>query len=430
MNDPISAVAAEAAGVQDHASRRFLAGVVALAFVMNTVGRGVTETFAVFLLPVQNGLVATRSEITATYAIFAMCYAAAAPFAGQLIDRLGARVTYGLGLLILGIGYFAAGAATTPWHYYLAAGLGGGLGSCMLGMIVASSLLSRWFTRRIGSIVSLPYAAIGAGMLIVPPLTQILLDAYGWRTAHRIIGSATLALLPILFLLPLRRISSGSEEWQQARHAAKSSPTGGWNVRAALKTRAFWGLFSAYFWTSVAAYAVLPQSVAYLVEQGFNPLLAASAFGMTGMLSAIGIIAIGWLSDRVGRLPAVTLSYIITICGIACLLAISVHPSILLLYGFVLLFGLMQGARGPIIVATISTLFRGGAIGGIFGTLSIGMGLGQAFGSFVSALLQQWTGSYRSSFIMAMSGSALGLTMFWTVRALRRQEAPQLPARA
>jgi hypothetical protein len=42
-------------------------------------------------------------------------------------------------------------------------------------MIVASSILARWFTRRMGSIVSLPYAAIGAGMLIVPTLLK-------WRT--------------------------------------------------------------------------------------------------------------------------------------------------------------------------------------------------------------------------------------------------------
>ena len=68
-----------------------------------------------------------------------------------------------------------------------------------------------------------------------------------------------------------------------------------------MRTSAFWGLFAAYLFTSVAAYSVLPHSVAYLVEQGFNPLIAASAFGMTGMLSAVGILAVGWLSDRFGR---------------------------------------------------------------------------------------------------------------------------------
>jgi Resolvase, N terminal domain len=49
----------------------------------------------------------------------------------------------------------------------------------------SSALLSRWFTSRIGSIMSLPYAAIGVGMLTVPPLTQLLLHAYDWRITHK-----------------------------------------------------------------------------------------------------------------------------------------------------------------------------------------------------------------------------------------------------
>ncbi len=97
----------------------FLAMIVGLTFAMNMVGRGVTESFAVFLLPVQNGLAATRAELTATYAIFAVAYAISAPFVGQLIDRLGVRVTYVLGLTALGVGYWSAGSATAPWHYYL-----------------------------------------------------------------------------------------------------------------------------------------------------------------------------------------------------------------------------------------------------------------------------------------------------------------------
>lgn len=404
---------------------------VALAFLMNTVGRGVTETFAVFLLPVQNGLGATRPEMTATYAIYALSYAASAPFVGQLVDRLGLRITYGSGLLILGAGYFLAGYVTTPWQYYLTAGLCGGIGAAALGMIVASAILSRWFTRRMGSIVSLPYAAIGAGMLIVPPVTQMLLDSHGWRNAHHVLGLATLALLPIVLLMPLSRISLGSAEWRAARQAAIASPSGGWTVLSAMKTGAFWGLFSAYFWTSVAAYSVLPQSVAYLVERGFDPLVAASAFGMTGMLSAFGIIVVGALSDRIGRLPTVTLTYLLSIAGTTSLIMVALWPSLLLVYGFVLCFGSMQGARGPIIVALISKLYRGGAVGSIFGMLSIAMGVGQAFGSFFSGVLQHWTGSYYASFGLGVLGSAMGLAMFWLVPSVRREElASGTPATA
>lgn len=407
--------------VASEASRVFLVSLLVLTFLMNTVGRGITETFAVFLLPVERGLGATRAEMAAAYSIFAMAYGFSAPFTGQLIDRLGARVTYGFGLTVLGLGYVLAGFATAVWHYYLCVGLLGGLGAAALGMVIASSLLSRWFTARIGSIMSLPYAAVGAGMLLLPPLTQLLLDRYGWRSTHRVLGAGVLLCIPLVMALPLGRITQGSSEWRVKRREAALLPQGVWRVSTAVRTPAFWGLASAYFWTSVAAYSVLPHSVAYLVEQGFDPLVAASAFGLTGALSVVGIITIGWLSDRIGRKQAVSLSYVLSMLGTSSLILVAAFPSLLLVYGFVLFFGLMQGARGPIILAFITVLFPGGGVGAIFGTMSLAMGIGAGIGSFVSGWLHEATGAYYTSFLIGMMGSLLGLVSFWVVPSLRHE---------
>ena len=399
--------------------RGFLALILVVTFVMNTVGRGVTETFAVFLLPVEKGLDVSRSEITLTYSIYMLVHGLAAPFAGQLIDRLGARATYATGLALLGSGYLLAGSADALWHYYLSVGALAGLGAACLGMVVASSLLSRWFSKRLGSIMSLPYAAVGAGMLVIPPVTQLMLERMSWQDAHRTLGLAILALLPLTLLLPLGRITEGSTAWRAARQASRDSGTGLWTLRAAIRTRAFWGMAGAYFGTAVAAYSVLPQSVAYLVEQGFDPIVAATAFGMTGMLSAAGIVAMGWLSDRIGRLPAVTLSYFSSMLGTLSLLAVAWHPSMALVWGFVVLFGIMQGVRGPIIVALVATLYRGGSVGSIFGAMSLALGTGAALGSWASGLLHDLTRGYTASFGLALMGSLMGLAMFWGVRSLR-----------
>lgn len=406
----------------EDASRTFLAMILVLTFALNTVGRGVTETFAVFLLSVQDGLGVTRSEITATYSIYMLANGFSAPFAGQLIDRLGARVTYGVGLVALGTGYLGAAYATDILHYYVCVGLLGGIGAASLGMATASSLLSRWFVNRIGSVMSLPYAAVGAGMLVLPPFTQLLIQWYGWRESHRLIGIGVLCLLPFVMLLPLGRITRGSQTWRDMRaRQSGDANRNPWPLKNAVRTSAFWGLFGAYCATSVSAYAVLPQSVAFLVESGFSPLLAASAFGMMGILSTLGIVAIGWMSDRFGRLGTVTLSYIVTILGVLCLISIAHWPLLILMYGFVLLFGLMQGARGPILVALVSVLYPGGAVGSIFGAISMGLGVGAGIGSFASGLLHEWTGGYTASFGLAVVGSSVGMLIFWAVPSLRHE---------
>ena len=150
----------------------------------------------------------------------------------------------------------------------------------------------------------------------------------------------------------------------------------------------------------MAAYSVLPHSVAYLIERGFDPLVAASAFGLAGMLSAIGILAVGWLSDRFGRLHD----------GHA-LLPLDHHrhrradarfgwPSLALVYAFVLFFGLMQGARGPIIVALVARLFPGRRRRHLRHAV-VAHGLGAGLGSWGSGLLYELTGSYIASFVLA-----------------------------
>lgn len=411
----------------EEAGRAFLITLVTLTFTMNLIARGVPETFAVFLLPVQKGLDVSRSNITLTYSVYMLAYGLSGPLAGQLIDRAGARVTYGLGLACLGLGYVLAGFSTELWHYMVTVGLLGGLGAAALGMIAASALISRWFTRRIGSIMSLPYAAIGAGMLVLPPLTQVLLTAYDWRVTHMVLGIGVLAALPLVMLLPLGRISAGSQEWRVLRAATAAVKAQPWTIAGALRTSGFWGLFLAYLSTAVAAYSVVPHSVAYLIEQGFDPLLAANAFGLTGMLSAIGIIAVGWLSDRFGRRQTATLTYVSTITGIVALALVSVWPSLLLVYTFVLFFGLVQGARGPIIVALVARMFPGG-VGVVYGTLSVAQGVGSAFGSWVSGWLYELTGSYTASFMVAICGALIGLASFWLVPALRAERVATPPS--
>ena len=360
--------------------RGFLAALLALTFLMNTAGRGVTETFAVFLLPVEAALAVSRAEISSTYSIYMLAHGLAAPFTGQLIDRLGAA---------------------------------------SLGMVAASSLLSRWFTARIGMIMALPYAAVGIGMLVLPPLTQLLLASMDWRAAHRVLGYGVIALLPLAMLFPLGRMTTGSPSWQARRQVDVRGGGARWPLSTAMRTGAFWGLFAAYFFTSVAAYSVMPHSVAYLVERGFDKLAAASVFGFTGLLSAIGIVVMGGLSDRIGRRATATLSYLSTMVGITALVLVSVWPVFAFVYAFVLFFGLMQGARGPIIVALVAELFAGGSVGAIFGTLSLALGLGAGLGSWGSGLLYQWTGSYVAPFSVGIAAAFCGMATFWVVPSLR-----------
>ena len=88
----------------------------------------------------------------------------------------------------------------------------------------------------------------------------------------------------------------------------------------------------------------------------------------------------------------------------------------------------MQGARGPIIIATVARLFPGGGVGAIYGTLSLAMGSGAGLGSWASAVLYEMTGSYLASFALAAAAACTGLITFWGVPSLREVNANPEPA--
>lgn len=413
---------------QDLPTPQFLGAILLLLFAMNMIGRGVTETFAVFLLPVESTFNASRSQMLLTYSIFHLVYGVSALFAGQLVDRVGPRTAYGLGLAALGCGYMLAGSATSLPLYYLAVGVLGGLGSACLGMVVASSILSRWFERRLGTITSLPYAAFGAGLLIIPPVTQLLLERFSWQTAYQILGAGILAILPVLLYLPMKRIGRGSASWRASRLIDRADGTADWTLQNAIRAPAFWGLAGAYFATSVASFSVSPQMVAYLVELGYDRLLAAGAFGVTGACSAVGIVTMGTISDMIGRRRAALFSYVLSIAGVLALMLVAVVHAFWPVWLYVLLFGLMQGVRGPIILVLVTTIFRGQSVGSIFGALTLAAGVGAAWGSWASGYLHDVTGGYTASFLLGAAGSCVGMALFWLLPSLAESHVTERPS--
>ena len=136
------------------------------------------------------------------------------------------------------------------------------------------------------------------------------------------------------------------------------------------------------------------------------------------MLSLIGNASIAPLVERFGQRKMITLSYLGTIIGILCLAAVPSHPSMLLVYAWAILFGINQGTRGPIISTLAATLFAGGGVGRIYGTIALGMGFGAALGSWISGVLHDITSGYVTSFVVAAGCAAMGMATFWTVPLL------------
>jgi MFS family permease len=392
--------------------------VLGLCFLLMALARGMTETFTVFLLPISTAFGWDRAQTVSVYSIGALCVGLAGPFVGRLFDHSGPRAVYAIGLLLLGAGFSVAAFAQQLWQLQICIGLAAGLGSACLGQVTGSLLVSRWFGPRLPTALAVVSSAAGAGVLLLVPLAQILIDQAGWRGAYHILGGVTLAGAVPLLLLPWRRITAGAGHIARVAQSRATDDT--WTLGGALRHHAFWALFSIFFFTSLGMFSISVQVVTYLVEVGFPPLQAATAWGFSGVLLLIGMLTVSWLDGLLGRRRAILLAYGLTIIGILMLWSLSRHPNIWLLAGFLLCFGSTMGSRGPLVAASAMSIFRGKRVGTIMGTISIGQGIGSALGSWAGGLLHDWAQSYELVFAFALVSVVLGMTPFLVTPALRQ----------
>jgi len=393
-------------------------GVLALCFALSVLGRGLGESFTVFLLPISESFGWDRAQVVSVYSLTALAGGLASPFIGRLFDYSGPRSVYSLGLLLLGGAFLYAANATHLLQLQFSLGLAVGFGIALIGNVPNSILLGRWFGPRLPTAMAVVYSATGAGVLMLLPASQVLVDHFGWRGAYQMFGSAALVLLAPLLILPWRLFSTGSPHI--VRDASADVADQRWTLLGAVRHHAFWALFATFFFTAIGMYAITPQIVAYLIDAGFPPLQAATAWGFSGVVLLFGMLGVSWLDGIIGRRPSVLFSYALSILGIFLLWPLQWYPNIWILSGFVVCFGSMIGSRGPLLTATAMKIFRGKRVGTIYGTISIGSGLGSAVGSWSGGLIHDLTHNYNSLIAFALFSVILGMIPFLVVPALRR----------
>ena len=401
-----------------HGLRETATLVVILAFVMNLLSRGIGETFAVFLLPIESEMGWSRTTLAGIYAIYMGAHGLAAVVIGWFVDRVGPRVVYTIGLLAYGLAFLLAQFGTEPWHFYLTTGVMAGIAMTAIGMTTATVLITRWYhgprARQLSPAIGIAYSGMGAGVILWIPITNQLIEMLGWRETYRTLGIILCVLAVIVYVLPWSKLQLTPLPMSRFGSVLGGSKDG--HLRAALKTKMFWLLFVIMFITAVAMYLVGPQMVAYLVSVGFDSTVASLAFSINGFLTVFGIAGTGWLARYFGMKRVATISYAMSITAVILLACLTVLPVMALLALAILPLGLSQGARGPIVSVQVSQAFSGQGLGAIYGAITMGVGLGGMSGAWLSGVFYDVTGGYILSYSVSVVCALAGVGLFWSMR--------------
>jgi MFS family permease len=393
---------------------------VALCFVVGVASRSISDAFAVFVPSLEQAFGASRSSVTLIYSFALLVGGTGAPLSGWIVDRFGLRVLTVIGMSAAALATASASQATEIWHLYLGLGIVMGLANASLGGVLSSQVIGRWFpARRLGVAMAVAWSSTGMGAIVMFPLAEQLIMTHGWRQTYIVFACISAVFVPLLLVLPWRRIERGASGLVPARASERPGPT----VGEAIREWPFWALTFSFALTSIGIFSLVPQAMVYLLERGLEGPYAARALAVAGFLAPLGLVGFSWLADRGGRKYAAILAYVCSILGVGALAMVRGPGDDFWLWTFVLLFGGSQGSRGPMI-STLATLrYRGVHFGRIYGMISIGMGLGCFFGAWLGGLLHDWTGGYGAIFVLSIAALALAAASLGSEASARERLA-------
>jgi MFS family permease len=265
-------------------------------------GPGQSHTFSVFVEPISQDLELSSASIASAYGLATLIAAFLLPYMGKIIDKYGARVSLIIISIILGISCIFFGAASN--FLMLTVGFGFlrffGQGSLMLG---CANLVSQWFDSKRGFAMSLMALGFGMSMAIHPPVSQFLIDQYGWKYAWIILGISTwIIMVPALFILAWNNPENiGLKPDGVKKSNFKNDEVEaieGLNLTEALKENSFYILAAMWFGMAMLVTTLHFYQVTILTNQGITTEFAASLFTVSAFAMVVFMPLVGKFFDN------------------------------------------------------------------------------------------------------------------------------------
>jgi predicted MFS family arabinose efflux permease len=378
-----------------------------LAFATMLFVSGIGNTFPVFFPPLLQEFGGSRAATALTVSLMWTGGAVLGPVAGYLVDRGSPRALVALGLGATATGLAVAALAPTLAVFALAVGLGAGVGIGFTGMVPQAAIIAADYRRRRGVATGIAFAGSMAGYVMATP-AQWVITTLGWRAAVGAYAGAVLLLIPCIWRVYPRRLST-------AVTTVAARPVGAEAVGALARKPAFWAL--AVFFTLAPHVGLLAtlQHAVYFQTLGYPAWEASLMLLIGGVLSTSGRALAGLVADRIGAPATGFLSFGLTLAGTLCLLGLEFWPVRALAYGYVAFLFLPIGTRAIIVSMLVPRIAPPGKFGTVFGWLSVGNSLGAATGPLLSGALYDLTASYLVVYVTAttmVTIAILALTIF------------------
>jgi predicted MFS family arabinose efflux permease len=339
-----------------------------------------------------------------TIALQNLVWGLSQPFVGALSDRYGSRPVligtasiYAAGLLLMVF------AKAVPGGLEIA-GFLAGIGTAGTGFGVLIGTVARATPPEKRSQTVGIVAAVGSlGTMVIAPIGQGLIDAFGWKVA--LVAFAAIAASMALLSLPIR-------EQPPAKDASPAVDQNlGGAVREAMAHRGYVCMTLAFFACGFQLVFLTTHLPAYLALCGVAPGVSASALALIGLFNSIGTYLFGWLGARYSQKHLLALIYLARTVFIAVFLLVPVSVASTLVFAAAM--GLLWLGVVPLVTGIVGRVFGLAHFNTLYGIVFLSHQVGSFFGAWMGGVVFDRMGNYNFAWVALIVVGIAAFLLQW-----------------
>ena len=361
---------------------------------------GLRTSFGLFLKPMSSELGWGREIFALAMAIQNLLWGAFQPFSGAVVDRWGAGRVVATGGIVYAVGLYIMSVTTTPLGLFLGAGLFIALGLSSAGLGIVLGAVGRAVSPdRRSWALGIVTAAGSMGQLLVVPMGQAFLTAFGWSRTFQILGLCTLVMLPLASALRGKNDSPDDTHEQNLGNALGKACT----------HKGFWFLTAGFFVCGFHVTFIAVHLPAYLTDRGLTPEQGALSLSLIGLFNIFGSISSGILGGMLSKKYLLSSLYLLRA---AVFFGFIMAPlSIWSALAFSASIGFLWLGTVPLTSGLVAQIFGPRYMTMLFGIVFFSHQIGAFIGVWLGGYLFDTTGSYIMVWWLSVALGILAATL-------------------
>jgi len=342
------------------------------------------------------------------------------PIFGAIADRFGTWRVLAAGGVIYAVGLYLMAIADSPAMLHLGGGVLVGLGVAAGSFSIVLAAFARHTPPEKRSIVfGIGTAAGSAGMFLFAPISQGLIDAYGWSDSLMIM--AVMMLFVPLLAVPLRGSSYNA---QAALRAAELSI--GQALREAAAHRSYMLLVSGFFVCGFQVAFITAHFPAYIGDLGIDARYAVISLALIGFFNIIGSLSAGVIGQHYSKPKFLAWIYIGRSIAVTAFLLLPQTPTSVIIFAIVM--GLLWLSTVPPTNGLVAIMFGTRHLGMLGGLVFLSHQIGSFLGVWLGGYLYDQFGSYNPVWWLGVALGIFAAIVHWPIQEKPVERLRLVPA--